>query len=216
MISPEYTTVSGEEITLKELEATVFVIDDDIAVCKSLRWLIESVHLHVITFSSAKEFLDNYQPEQPGCAVLDVRMPGMSGLDLLERLAHENIFLPVIVVTGHGDVAMAVRAMKAGATDFFEKPFKDQILLDTVQQAIEKDRHTRHKRARHEKIAGRIKLLTPREREVMDCVVRGKPNREIAVELNVSSKTVEAHRIKIMEKMQANSLAELVRAVLCQ
>ncbi len=192
-------------------EPTVFVVDDDDAMRESLRWLISSVQLKVETYSSASEFLENCHPGMPGCLVLDVRMPGMSGLELQEKLAKEQITLPVIIITGHGDVPMAVRAMKSGAVDFIQKPFNDQVLLDRIQYALDRDARARNEQAEKSEIASRLALLTPREREVMDMVVEGEPNKVIAVKLGVSAKTVEAHRARVMEKMRAGSLSELVR-----
>ena len=190
---------------------TVFVVDDDTAVRESLRWLIESVGLHVQTYASAREFLDAMEPAQTGCLVLDIRMPGMSGLELQEALAARASSLPVIIITGHGDVPMAVRAMKAGASDFIEKPFNDQMLLDRIQQLLKKAEDSRETQERHERIAARYEQLTPREREVMALVVEGKSNKRVALDLGVSAKTIEVHRAKVMEKMEAKSLAELVR-----
>jgi two-component system, LuxR family, response regulator FixJ len=193
------------------IEPTVFIVDDDEAMRESLRWLISSVQLNVETYASASEFLENYHPGVSGCLVLDVRMPGMSGLELQEKLAKEQIALPVIIITGHGDVPMAVRAMKSGAVDFIQKPFNDQVLLDRIQFALDRDSRARMDQAEKGEIAARLALLTPREREVMDMVVEGEPNKVIAVKLGVSAKTVEAHRARVMEKMRASSLSELVR-----
>lgn len=194
--------------------ATVFVVDDDKAVRDSLRWLIESIGVNVETYDSASGFLDQFDPLRPGCLVLDVRMPGMSGLDLHERLKEYDISVPIIYITGHGDVPMAVRAMKNGAVDFVGKPFNDQALLDRVQQALERDTLNRKKHAERKEIEMRWAKLTPREREVMEMVVAGHSNKTIAAQLGVSSKTVEAHRAKFMEKMQANSLPDLMRLTL--
>ncbi|MGQ9648936.1 MAG: response regulator transcription factor [Phycisphaerae bacterium] len=195
-------------------DAIVFVVDDDAAVCDSLRFLIESVGLRVQTFSSADEFLAAYTPDQPGCLVLDIRMPGMSGLELQEQMANRGCTLPVIIITAHGDVPSAVRAMHAGAVDFMSKPFNDQNLLDRVHQALAKDAQTRRDKAVGASIAARVALLTPREREVMDLVASGMSNKGIAAQLQLSAKTVETHRARVMEKMEAGSLAELVRMVL--
>jgi FixJ family two-component response regulator len=192
----------------------VFVVDDDPAMRDSLRWLIESTGLQVETFADAQTFLARIRPELPGCLVLDVRMPGMSGLDLQAELARRGIGLPTIVVTGHAEVAMAVRAVKAGAIDFIEKPFSDQLLLDRVRQGIEMDRRERDGRSRRAEVLRRMSLLTQREREVLDLVVAGRANKEIAAELRLSPKTVEVHRAHVMEKMQASSVAELVRLTL--
>ena len=195
-------------------KATVFVVDDDEAVRNSLRWLIESVGVKVETYESAQAFLRAYRPKRAGCLVVDVRMPGMSGLELQDWLVMQGINLPVIVITGHGDVPMAVRAMKTGAVDFIEKPFNDQLLLDRIQSAVEQDIQRRHDNAERTEIEARLAQLTPREREVMNMVVAGDSNKMIATTLGVSKKTVEAHRAKVMEKMEAESLAELVRMAL--
>ncbi len=192
-------------------EQTVFVVDDDAAVRDSLSWLIKSVGLKVEAYASAQEFLEKYDPVRSGCLVLDVRMPGMSGLELQERLAADRIALPVIIITGHGDVPMAVRAVKAGAFDFIEKPFNDQVLLDRIQQALKKDVEVRKSAAKRAEVEKRLALLTPREREVLDMVVSGNPNKVIAAQLGISCRTVEIHRGRVMEKMQASSLSDLVR-----
>jgi len=192
----------------------VFVVDDEAAMRDSLRWLIESTGLRVETYGDAKTFLDAIRPEVPGCLVLDVRMPGLSGLDLQAELAHRGIRLPTIVITGHAEVQMAVQAVKAGAIDFIEKPFSDQLLLDRVRQGIEIDRQDRIARSRRAEIVRRLGLLTHREREVLDLVVGGKANKEIAALLGLSPKTVEVHRSHVMEKMEASSVAELVRLTL--
>ena len=195
-------------------EPTVFVVDDDQAMRHSLQWLIESVGLRVRTFGSAEEFLQTYYPGQAGCLLLDVRMPGMSGLDLQAYLARREISLPVIVITGHGDVPMAVKAMQSGARDFIEKPFKDDDLLASIRAALAADEKGRGERLVRAEIATRLAELTPREHEVMDMVTGGKSNKDIAAALGVSAKTVEAHRARVMDKMRADSLAELVRLAL--
>ncbi len=194
-------------------EATVFVVDDDDAMRESLTWLIESVGLNVETYASADDFLKSYYPGRPGCVLLDVRMPGMSGLELQGHLQQQQVTVPVIMITGHGDVPMAVRAMKAGAIDFIEKPFNDEQLLESIRNALSIDDTRRDEQAFKAEIASRLAQLTPRESEVMDMVTAGKSNKEIANSLGVSAKTVEAHRAKVMEKMEAGSLAELVRLV---
>ena len=194
-------------------EATVFVVDDDDAMRESLTWLIESVGLNVETYASADDFLKSYYPGRPGCVLLDVRMPGMSGLELQGHLQQQQVNVPVIMITGHGDVPMAVRAMKAGAIDFIEKPFNDEQLLESIRNALSIDDTRRDEQAFKAEIASRLAQLTPRESEVMDMVTAGKSNKEIANTLGVSAKTVEAHRAKVMEKMEAGSLAELVRLV---
>lgn len=195
-------------------KATVFVVDDDQAMRNSLKWLIESVGVLVETFGSADDFLASFEADRPGCVVLDVRMPGMSGLELQEHLASQNIRIPVVIITGHGDVPMAVRAMKSGAIDFIEKPFNDEVLLDAIRRAIAFEERQRSEESEHSEIQQRLSHLTPREREVMRMVTDGRSNKEIANALGVSAKTIEAHRARVMEKMQARSLAELVRMAL--
>lgn len=190
---------------------TVFVVDDDQAARESLRWLLESVGHHVSCYGSAKEFLAEYDGSVPGCLVLDVRMPGMSGLELQSHLQEHQWCLPIIMVTGHGDIPMAVRAMKSGAVDFLQKPYNDQALLDRIQQAL--DLCSQRSREYYElaKIRRNYQQLTPREKEVAELVVSGKANKVIAIELDLSPKTIEVHRANVMEKMQARSLSELVR-----
>lgn len=195
-------------------EPVVFVVDDDQAMRTSLQWLIESTGLKVRTFDSAEAFLDGYYPGRAGCMLLDVRMPGMSGLELQSRLAKGGYCLPVIVITGHGDVAMAVKAMKAGAVDFIEKPFHDEDLLRSIRRALDQDERQRASQSARAEVAARLAELTPREHEVMAMVTDGKSNKEMATALGVSTKTVEAHRSRVMEKMRAESLAELVRMAL--
>ncbi len=192
-------------------EQTVFIVDDDQAVARSLRWLFETVQLQVETFSSAQSFLDGYDSSKPGCLVLDVRMPGMSGLDLQERLAAQRIHLPIIFITGHGDVQMAVRAVKSGAFDFIEKPFNDHDLLERIHKAISFDAVQRSQDTHRGQLRARFTSLTPREREVLDLVVEGKSNKAIANCFGLSAKTIEVHRAKMMEKMQARSVADLVK-----
>jgi len=195
-------------------ETTVFVVDDDQAMRTSLQWLIESTGMSVETYASADDFLANHVPGRAGCLLLDVRMPGMSGLDLQGYLARENYGVPVIIITGHGDVAMAVKAMKAGAADFIEKPFDDEDLLRSIRNALAFDARQRASREARAEVAMRLAQLTPREHEVMAMVTEGRANKEIAAALGVSAKTVEAHRARVMEKMRAGSLAELVRMAL--
>ncbi len=194
-------------------DPTVYVVDDDQAVRDSLGWLIGSINLKVEMYGTARSFLEGCDPAHSGCLVLDVRMPGMSGLDLQEELINHGIILPVIIITGHADVPMAIRAMKAGAFDFVEKPFNDQILLERIQSAIQCDADTRQRSAHRLVIESRIATLTRREREVMDFVVAGKSNKLIAYDLGVSMKTVEAHRANMMVKMSADSLSHLVEMV---
>jgi two-component system, LuxR family, response regulator FixJ len=190
---------------------TVVVVDDDQAMRTSLQWLIESTGMRVQTFESADAFLAGYTKGRPGCLLVDVRMPGMTGLELQAHLAREGYRLPVIIITGHGDVAMAVKAMKAGALDFIEKPFHDEDLLRSIRRALEYDERRRIGEAAREDLRARLADLTPREFEVMGMVTEGKSNREIAAALGVTPKTVEAHRARVMEKMRADSLADLVR-----
>ena len=190
---------------------TVFVVDDDAAVRQSFEWLVGSVGLKTETYASARAFLDGYDPARPGCLVLDVRMPGMSGLELQERLAAEGITLPVIVVSGYGDVPTAVRVMKQGAVDFIEKPFSDQAMLDRIQASIERDLQARKDAAERASARSNRDTLTRREAEVMDLVILGRSNKEIARDLTISPKTVEVHRANVMKKMHADSLADLVR-----
>jgi two-component system response regulator FixJ len=193
---------------------TIFVVDDDSAVRDALKLLLRSVGQAVETFGSAQEFLDAYSEDRPGCLVLDIRMPGMSGLELQQRLNEKHSILPIIFITGHGDVPMAVEAMQAGAVDFIQKPFRDQDLIDRINQALEKDGSNRAALGERNDIRRRLETLTPREREVLDLVVHGKANKVIAGDLKLSQRTVEIHRARVMEKMQASSLAHLVRMVL--
>lgn len=191
------------------VEPTVFVVDDEQPVRDSLRWLLEPLKLNIETYASARDFLSAYDPARPGCLVLDVRMPRMSGLELQEELNARRIRLPVIMITGHGDVPIAVRSMKAGALDFIEKPFSEQVLLERIQHALAADASQRRELAEREAVRVRIAALTVREREVLERVVAGKSNKLIANELGVSTKTVEAHRAKVMEKLGTHSVVEL-------
>jgi len=191
----------------------VFVVDDDEAICESLRLLIGDIGLEVRTFTSARQFLAEYDPSQAGCLVLDVRMSGMSGLELQSRLRELGFRVPTIIITGHGDVPMAVEAMKAGAMDFIEKPFRDQVLLDGIQKAIDLDLRTRRQWREAREVQSRMRLLTEREREVMDRLVAGKTNKSIAYELGISQKTVDFHRANVLQKVGVNSVVELVRLV---
>ena len=200
-------------MTARAAGPTVYVVDDDEMFRKSLHWLLESVGLPVATFATAAEFLDAYRPGDPGCLVLDIRMPGMSGLQLQDELAARAIRLPIVFLTAHGDVPMAVAAVKKGAVDFVQKPYNDQRLLDVVQDALQRDADTRAADERRRRTAGLIAAMTPREREVMNAVVAGKTNKVIADELGVAVKTIEAHRARMMDKMGASSVAELVRLV---
>jgi RNA polymerase sigma factor (sigma-70 family) len=192
----------------------VYIVDDDEAMRDSLVWLLESHGFAVVAFSSAASFLEAYRDELRGCLVLDVRMPGMSGLELHDRLRTMRAPLPVVFVTGHGDVPMAVSAVKKGAVDFIEKPFAEEDLLRLIRQALELEHEQADDRRRTAEVSRRLDSLTDREREVLDLVVAGKPNKLIADELRISPKTVEVHRARVMEKMAAGSVAELVQAVI--
>ena len=192
-------------------QPTVFVVDDDEAVRDSLRVLLKTVGINAETFASGGEFLDSYDPDRPGCLVLDIRMPGMSGMELQEQLVVRNAILPVIFITGHGDVPMAVHALRSGAVDFMQKPFSEQALLDRIQQVLEQNGRDREKLASREAIRARMGRLTPRERQVMNLVVNGNANKVIAIDLGVRVRTVEIHRARVMEKMEAISLPHLVR-----
>lgn len=198
----------------KEPSPTIFVVEDDEAIRRFMRTLLNSVGLDTTAYGSAQEFLSNYDPQQPGCLVLDVRMPGMSGLELQQLLNLRGAIIPVIFVSGHADIPMAVDAMQHGAFDFLPKPFRDQDLIDRVQRALEKDRTGRAQLKQKDQIRARLESLTPREREVLDLVTRGKANKVMAGDLGVSQRTVEIHRARVMEKMGANSLAQLVRMVM--
>jgi FixJ family two-component response regulator len=195
-------------------EPTVFIIDDDDEVRDAIALLMRSVGLAVQGFDSAQTYLAQFDSQRPGCLVLDVRMRGMSGLELQERLANEPLHPPIIMITGHGDVPMAVRAVKNGAVDFLEKPFNDQVLLDAVHRAFALDAVQRGEASQRADIEGRLSRLTRREREVLDQVAAGKRNKVIAAELRISQSTVEAHRAKVMEKLEVRSLSELMRMLL--
>lgn len=195
-------------------QPSVFVVDDDEQVRSALTLLMESVGLKSESFTSAQEFLDQFDAAKSGCIILDVRMPGISGLDLQARLTAEKIYPPIIIITGHGDVPMAVRAVRAGAVDFIEKPFNNQSMLDSVHRAIELDAVQRGESSRLQDIEQHYSALTPREKEVLQCVIEGKRNKIIAFEMNISQSTVEAHRSKVMEKMSATSLSDLMRMAL--
>jgi two-component system response regulator FixJ len=192
---------------------TVFVVDDDAAVRSSLQFLLESAGYAVESFPSATEFMETYRPERPGCLVLDVRLEGLSGLDLQEQMLSQGVELPIIFITGHGTVPMAVQALQRGALDFLAKPFTEADLLKRIEQALAEDGRRRRSRAKREASSAKLDSLTAREREVLDLVVAGRTNKEIAAQLHISTKTVEAHRAKIMLKTQANNLVELVRMV---
>ena len=191
--------------------SVAFVVDDDVSMREALRNLLRSVGVEVETFKTAQEFLSTRRPDAPGCLVLDVRLPGLSGLELQRQLIEEKIQIPIIFITGHGDIPMSVRAMKAGAVEFLTKPFRDQDLLDAVLQALNRDRAARRQRAEVAELRGRYEALTSREQEVMVLVVRGLPNKQIAGTLAISEPTVKLHRGRLMHKMEAESLADLIR-----
>lgn len=201
-------------MTAAEPRPIVYVVDDDAGVRSAVALLLKSMGQPSATFGSAWEFLAAYEPDQPGCVLLDVRMPGMSGLELQGELNRRGVLLPVIFITGHGDVPMAVEAMQHGAFDFLQKPFKDHDLTGRIRRALAHDRELREKIGRKTQIRARLARLTPRERQVLRLVADGKPNKVMAAELGVSQRTVEIHRAHVMRKMGASSLAQLVRMML--
>jgi FixJ family two-component response regulator len=199
---------------MKERVPTVYIVDDDNGIRSSIRVLMKSVGMPALTFSSAEEFLRGYLPAQPGCAVVDIRMPGMNGLELQQQLTERGALIPVIFITGHGDIPMAVEAMRNGAFEFLQKPFRDQDLIDSVQKALVRDKESRAALTEHGHIRACIDSLTPREREVLDLLTAGKANKSMAADLGLSQRTVEIHRAHVMEKMGARSIAQLVRMVM--
>ena len=196
---------------MNKADQVVFVIDDDPSMRTAIKELIEAVGRTCQTFGSGQELLDATLPDVPRCLVLDVRLPGLSGLNLQRELAERGIQIPIIFITGHGDIPMSVQAMKAGAVEFLTKPFRDQDLLDAIEQATERDRSARKERSEMGELGERFETLSPREREVMRLVVAGLLNKQIAAELGISEKTVNVHRSQVMQKMEADSLAQLVR-----
>jgi FixJ family two-component response regulator len=196
---------------MKETPSLVFVVDDEPLVCAALKRLIRSVGLDVQTFASAREFLRADRPDTPGCLVLDVRLPDISGLDLQQKLTEAKVDIPIIFITGHGDIPMSVRAMKAGAIEFLTKPFKDQELLDALQHAISRDHSARQQRVELSGLQARYDLLTPREQQVFSLITSGFLNKQVAADLGTSEKTIKIHRSQVMQKMEVRSLADLVR-----
>ncbi len=201
----------GRRKLATDQDQTVFIVDDDRGMRKSLSWLVESVGLNVETFESARQFLDSKAYERSGCLVLDVRMPGMSGVELQNQLVNQGVDMPTIIVTGFGDVPTAVRAMKNGAVDFIQKPFSDQMLLDRITQCLVQDAERRREHSERIEIQKRLASLSPREREVMDLILTGKTTREIAENLSLSPRTVDIHRAKVMRKMQVRSAVQLAQ-----
>lgn len=192
-------------------QAIVFIVDDDEPVRDAIGMLLESVDLPFEAYASAQDFLDSYDPNRRGCLVLDIRMPGMSGLELQDRLVSDKAPLPIVFITGHGDIPMAVEAMKKGAVDFIRKPFRDQELLDRVREALDVENTNRSNYEDLSTIRERVALLTPRESEVFERVAAGQANKVVAIDLGISERTVEIHRSQVMQKTQARSLADLVR-----
>lgn len=192
---------------------TVFVVDDDPAICSSLRFAFRTCALPTETFNSAEDFLAKYDPTRPGCLIVDIRMPGMSGLDLIDELARRKWELPVIVITGYAEVPVAIRALKAGVFDFLEKPYSEQVLIDTVQRSLKRDRELREIRARAAEIGADLARLSARERSLMRLVVAGRTTGEISVQLGLAVRTVDHHRARILEKLRLRSTAELIRVV---
>ncbi len=216
MDTSNFDAQTAKRIALMSGNPIVYVVDDNEAVCDALHGMITSIGLTAKTFTSAGEFLEGYKPGQPGCLLLDVRMPAMSGLDLQRELAVRLIDLPIIMISGHASIPLAVRAMKEGAYAFVEKPVRAQQVLNLVKQAVEQSKQSVTRHRREAEIQQRIARLTPREREVMDLIAAGHPNKRIADLLGITEKTVEAHRAKVMTKMEAKSLADLLKQTLYQ
>lgn len=194
-------------------DMTVFIVDDDEAVRDSLADLMDLINLRVETYASALDFLASYMAPSPGCLVLDIRMPGLSGLDLQAELVKRNVMLPIVFITGHGDIQMAVQAMRAGAQDFIQKPFREQELLDSINLAMETGNRDRKALQVGQSVKQNIQRLTAREREVMDMIIEGKANKVIAIDMGLSQRTVEVHRANVMHKLKVRSLADLVRTI---
>ena len=199
---------------MSDKNQTVYVVEDDEAVRDSLQLMLRSAGLNVVAYSNGNDFLDDWNEAMAGCIVLDIRMPGMDGMALQRHLNERHSLLPIIFVTGHGDVPLAVEAMKSGAVEFVQKPYREEELLDKIQNALEKDAEQRESLNRRQEIVHRIETLTPREREIMDRMIAGQANKVIAIELDISQRTVEIHRSRVMHKMGTHSLAHLVRMVL--
>lgn len=202
--------MSNNLLQEKLSQPTVFIIDDDYGIRHALSELIDSIGIPTKTYDNVRSFLDEYSAIQPGCLVLDVRLPGISGLELQEYFKRKGIKIPIIFISGHSNVAIAVRSMKAGAIDFLEKPFDDQLLLESIQKAIEQDRITRSEDQNHSMIMERIDCLSPREEEVLQLIIQGKANKTIADEMRLSTKTIETHRAHIMKKLGVRSMAGLM------
>lgn len=205
------TTKPSDVAAAAAVAPSVYVIDDDDGMRRALSLLLSTVGYKTLAFANPSDFLAQFDPDTHGCLVLDIRMPGMSGLELQQHLNRTGSMLPVIFITGHGDVPMAVQAMKEGAFEFIQKPFRDQDLLDRINHALQQDAENRNNLARRADVVRRLETLTPRERQVMDMVVDGAANKVIAIDLNLSERTVEIHRAKVMEKMGARSVAHLVK-----
>jgi FixJ family two-component response regulator len=199
---------------MRQESARVYIVEDDEAVRDSLQLVLQSIGYKVATYDSATRFIECWTPDMAGCLVLDIRMPGMNGMELQRRLNERNSILPIIFVTGHGDVPMAVEAMQQGAIDFVQKPYREQELLEKIERAFALDRNNRSSLQSQQDIAERLASLTPRELDVLRLMVEGKANKVIAIDLNISQRTVEIHRARVMEKLNANSLAHLVRMVM--
>ncbi len=209
-------TRNGPPVAAHGQHPTVFVVDDNEALARNLAWLLQSVQIPVETFGSAQAFLDALDAQRPGCLLLDVRMPGMSGLDLQKQLVAQGLLLPIIFITGHGDVQMAMRAVRLGAFDFIEKPFDEQDLLDRIHQALRCDARLRARQHERQALQALFASLTPREQEVLGLVVQGQSNKAIAKVLDLSAKTIEVHRASMMAKMRAHSVADVVRLAMQQ